>query len=89
MKYKFHEQPEHPDFGEWSVSDHNDSKVYTKEICWICKNTGREFNKFRVNDETFCEPVLFYNNRYFGYLDQLFYMAFDLDDWDMCWDFDN
>lgn len=87
MKYKFHEQPEDPDFGEWSEIDN--TKQYTKELCWICKNTGKEFNKFRIDDQTFGEPVMFYSGKYMGYLDFLFYRAFIMDDWGEYWEFDN
>lgn len=88
MKYKFHEIPDNLDPQGYLIREDN-TKHYTKELCWICKNTGKDFNKFRVDDETFGEPVMFYKGRYHGYMDSLFYMAFDLDDFKMWWDFDN
>ena len=89
MKYKFHETPEPIEFRQWPEQSFDNTKQYTKELCWIAKNTGKDFNKFRVDDETFGEPVMFYSGKYAGYLDSLFYEAFDLDDWNMYWDFDN
>ena len=86
MKYKFHEElPSYDPNGEvWA-----NKESYIKEINWIAKNKGLDVNKFRVDDFTFGEPVVFYDGRYFGYLDSLFYYHFDTDDWDGYWDFDN
>jgi len=88
VKYKFYEQnlPTVDLKGQrWA-----DIKQYTKEIAWVCKNTGRDFNKFKVDDVTFgYEPVMFYEGKYAGYLDQLFYNYFDVDDWEGYWGFDN
>lgn len=90
MKYKFHESPEPVELKKWLEQSFDNTKYYTKELCWICKNTGKEFNKFKVDDETFGgEPVMFYSGKYMGYIDSLFYHAFDLDDWSMYWHFDN
>lgn len=89
MKYKFHEEPEPLEISQWPDNCFDNTLQYTKELCWICKHTGKDFNKFRVDDETFGEPVMFYSGKYHGYLDSLFYEAFDLDDWKLYWDFDN
>lgn len=89
MKYKFHETPEPIEISQWSDNCLDNIKQYTKELCWICKHTGKDLHKFRVDDETFGEPVVFYSGSYMGYLDSLFYYAFDLDDWKTWWDFDN
>lgn len=90
MKYKFHEHP--PSFVKpddfWEV-DYPDRNLYLKEICWIAKNMGLEMALFRVEDMTFGDPVLFYNGKYFGYLDSYFYRCFDLDTFDDWWGFDN
>lgn len=89
MKHKFYENPEPIEISNWPDNCFDNTKYYTKELCWICKNTGREFNRFRVDDETFGEPVMFYSGKYSGYLDSLFYEAFYLDDWELYWGFDS
>lgn len=89
MKYKFHEPPEPFELIDWPDQAYNNTKLYTKELCWIAKNSGKDFNKFRVDDETFGEPVIFYSGRYMGYLDAFFYRNFDLDAWLDWWEFDN
>ena len=89
MKYKFHEIP--PQFtcdaydGGWT----DEPEKYIKEINWVAKGLGLEVNNFRVDDMTFGDPVLFYQNKYMGYLDNLFYIAFDVDDFEGWWGFDN
>ena len=94
MKYKFHElEPSYEvssDGCKWPDEACNNTwKLFNKEINWIAKNLNKDVNKFRVDDETFGEPVMFYSGKYHGYLDSLFYEAFDVDDWSMYWGFDN
>ena len=89
MKYKFHEIPH-----RFTYSDNDDGwtdepEKYIKEINWVAKGLGLEVNKFRVDDMTFGDPVLFYQSKYMGYLDNLFYRAFDVDDFEGWWEFDN
>lgn len=79
MKYKFYEEP-----SEWA-----DKRQYTQEINWIAKNLNLKVSNFMVDDETFGEPVLFYEGKYFGYLDNRFYWCFDRDDFQEWWQFDN
>lgn len=87
MKYKFYDDPPElrlNDPAEWA-----DNRNYTKEINWVAKNMNLNVNKFRVDDETFGDPVLFYQDKYMGYLDNLFYRAFHVDDFSDWWYFDN
>jgi hypothetical protein len=88
VKYKFHEQA--PEFDFDSEDGYSlEPELYTKEVNWIAKHLNFDVNKFKVNDMTFSDPVLFYKGQYMGYLDNLFYRAFDVDDFPEWWDFDN
>lgn len=86
MKYKFHEDLPSPDYPteQWA-----DIRTYVQEVNWICKNAGWDFNKIKIDDTTFGEPVLFYKGQYAGYLDQYFYLCYDENDWETYWGFDN
>ena len=89
MKYKFHETP--PEF-PYDMCDSgwtDEPEKYIKEINWVAKNRNLDVNKFRVDDETFGDPVLFYEGKYFGYLDNRFYLCFDIDDFSDWWEFYN
>ena len=87
MKYKFYDDP--PELNLNEPAELVDSRKHTKEINWAAKNMNLDVNKFRVDDVTFGDPVLFYQGRYVGYLDNLFYRAFDVDDSSGWWCFDN
>jgi hypothetical protein len=93
MKYKFHEpKPSYEiasDGRQWPEQACDNTKLFIKELNWIAKNTGKDFNKLRVDDMTFGEPVVFYSDKYMGYLDSIFYRCFDTDSWDEYWDYDN
>ena len=94
MKYKFHElEPSYEiasDGRKWPEEACNNTwKLFRKEINWIAKNLNKDVNKFKVDDMTFGDPVVFYDGKYFGYLDSFFYRYFDVDDWQDYWDFDN
>lgn len=80
MKYKFYEEGPSP----WA-----DKRKYFREINWVAKNMKKDVNKFAVDDKTFGDPVLFYEGKYFGYLDNRFYWCFDIDDFQEWWQFDN
>jgi len=87
MRYKFHEQA--PAY-ESIERDWADIRKYTKEVNWVCKNAGWDYNKVKIDGLTFgYDPVLFYKGKYAGYLDQYFYICFEANDWDSCWGFDN
>lgn len=86
MKYKFHElEPSYElsaDGRKWpDEACSNTWKLFRKEICWIAKNMNLDVNKFKVDDMTFGDPVVFYDGKYFGYLLDNFYYAMDTDDW--------
>ena len=87
MKYKFYDDP--PELNLNDPAEWADGRKYTKEINWAAKNMNLDVNKFRVDDVTFGDPVLFYQDRCVGYLDNLFYRAFDVDDFEDWWCFDN
>lgn len=94
MKYKFHElEPSYEiasDGRKWpDEACANTWKLFRKEINWIAKNLNKDVTKFKVDDMTFGDPVVFYDGKYFGYLLDDFYYAMDTDDWDSYWLFDN
>lgn len=67
----------------------NTFTLYWKEINWIAKNLGLDVNKFKIDDITFgYEPVIFYKDEYYGYLDHRFYKFYDAGDFD-AWYNDN
>lgn len=86
MEYKFYEDTDthinHYDHEHrWA-----DIHLYQKEIAWICKHTGRDFHKYKIDDITFgYEPVMFYEGKYAGYLDGWFYECYDRGDFNMWW----
>lgn len=63
-------------------------KIYWKEINWIAKNLSLEVNKFSVDCMTFSDPVVFYKEIYYGYLDDWFYQCYDKDDFITWWEAD-
>lgn len=85
MKYKFHEEPPtlktNDDDRKWPEQACDNTHMFSKEICWIAKNLNLDVNKFRIDDMTFGDPVVFYDGKYFGYLLDDFYYAMDTDDW--------
>lgn len=85
MKYKFYDDP--PELNLNDPIEWADIRKFTKEINWVAKNMSLDVNKLRVDDETFGDPVLFYRDRYMGYLDNLFYRALDVDDFEEWWGF--
>jgi hypothetical protein len=87
MKRKFYDDP--PKLEMASPCCWADKNQYTKEINWVAKHMFLDVNKFRVDDITFGDPVLFYCGKYMGYLDNLFYRAFDIDDFEDWWGFYN
>lgn len=88
MKRKFYDDP--PELKIINPASHwAEGNKYTKEINWIAKNLELEVNKFTVDEMTFGDPVIFYQGKYIGYLDNLFYYAFDVDDFADWWGFDN
>lgn len=94
MKYKFYElEPSYElseDGRKWpEQACDNTWKLFRKEINWIAKNLNKDVNKFKIDDMTFGDPVVFYDGKYFGYLLDDFYHAFDIDDWESWWGFDN
>lgn len=94
MKYKFYElEPSYQlseDGRKWpEEACDNTWKLFRKEINWIAKNLNKDVNKFKIDDMTFGDPVVFYDGKYFGYLLDDFYHAFDIDDWGSWWGFDN
>jgi hypothetical protein len=92
MKYKFYET-EFSASGDnrmWPEEVFNNTFVlFRKEVQWLSDNTGKEYNKFKVDDMTFGEPVVFYDGHYIGYLDSLFYYAMDVDCFEDWWGFEN
>ena len=86
MKYKFHElEPSYElssDGRKWpDEACNNTFTLFWQEINWIAKNMNLDVNKFKVDDMTFGDPVVFYDGQYFGYLLRDFYLAMDMDEW--------
>lgn len=87
MKYKFHEEPEPLEISQWPDNCFDNTLQYTKNCAGSVSIQVKISINSKVDDETFGEPVMFYSWKYMGYMDSLFYEAFDVDDWSMYWDF--
>lgn len=86
MKYKFYEDTEALVHYTYHEQRWADIRLYQKEIAWICKHTGRDFNKYKINDVRWgLQPVMFYEGHYAGYLDEWFYVCYDRGDFNMWW----
>lgn len=90
MKYKFYETPLDIDYtdDDWPKDAcKNTWTRFNKEINWIAKNLNKDVRKFRVDDMTFGDPVVFYGDQYMGYLMDDFYEAMDKDAWLDYWSY--